>query len=103
MSVVNLKARVNGERPEHDVYIGRTWQDFEGTKWANPFSSFYHTEEECSEKYKTYYYGKPELYENVEELHNKTLACWCAPKKTCHGYFLLEEAKKAHEMNQLKK
>jgi hypothetical protein len=87
MSVVNLKARVNGNRPEFDVYCGREYDIYETSVWCNPYSSFKYSEEECLKKYEDYFWRSPELHKNIKNLKGKRLACWCKPKP-CHCDFL---------------
>jgi hypothetical protein len=95
MSVVNLKKRVDGNRPEFDVYIGREYLDLPASVWANPFTTFKFTAEECVEKFKEYFWRSPELYKNVKNLKGKKLACWCQPDEECHVTFLCKLANKA--------
>jgi hypothetical protein len=92
MSVVNLKERVNGNRPEHDVYIGRAYLEYPASVWANPFTTFKYSSEECIEKFKEYFWRSPELYKNVKNLKGKKLACWCRPDEGCHVTFLCKLA-----------
>ena len=93
MSVVNLKERVDGERPKYDIYCGRPWQEFPGSVWANPYSTFKMSEEEALRKYEEYFWNTSILVENVKMLKGKTLACWCKPKP-CHAEFLCALANK---------
>ena len=88
MSVINLRNRdAEGNRPDYDVYIGRTCGVFQGTKWSNPWSQVYYPVEECLENFEQMFWNTPELFESIAELKGKVLACWCAPNP-CHGDFL---------------
>ena len=87
MSVINLRKRVNGERPTYDIYVGRKWMDLPESKWRNPFSVYiYKSEKVCLEKFITYFWQHPDLYNNVTELKGKVLACWC--DEDCHAKYL---------------
>lgn len=90
MKVVNLK-KISCKWDE-TVYIGRknvTW-NLPLSKWHNPFV--------CSDEslramviiaYEDYIRKTPELWNSLEELEGKTLACWCKPK-ACHGDVLIK-------------
>ena len=68
--------------PKSAVYIGR------GSKWGNPFKIGIHgTRKEVIAKYKLFLLAKPELLNQVEELKNKDLVCYCKPLD-CHGDIL---------------
>lgn len=80
-----------------DVYIGRAFADFKGSKWQNPFKIYnkYDPAERTAviESYRQYILSKPELLAALPELKNKTLGCWCkqAGKDVpCHGDVLAE-------------
>ena len=83
-----------------DVYIGRAcnmggWR-LSTSKWANPFT----IKKEGSAaaavaKYREYLLSKPALLKDLDELHGKTLGCWCAPQ-VCHGDVLLSLLKEKH-------
>lgn len=81
---------VNLNKESFDVYIGRP------TKWGNPFTHIDNgktlakyivsSREEAIEKYEEWITtgeGK-HLLDDLHELKNKTLGCWCKPK-SCHG------------------
>lgn len=90
--VVNLK------REDYDVYIGRGKCPKTGkySKWGNPFIMRNNSDEErdyvCT-AYEDYFY-KMGLDEDIGELKDKVLGCYCKPKR-CHGDFL---ARLANEM-----
>lgn len=57
------------------------------SKWGNPFrlSDYNGDRDLVLDLFKEYFYSNKELQDMVEsELKDKTLACWCKPKK-CHG------------------
>ncbi len=75
----------------YDVYIGR------GSKWGNPYSHLpstlaqykVDTREEAVAKYREWIMSQPELLASLNELKDKILCCYCAPK-ACHGDVLIE-------------
>jgi len=75
------------------LYIGRNMNFYvEGTyksKWANPFSVTKYGRDKCLEMYEDYIRNTDELYNNLNELKNKELGCWCKPEK-CHGDILIK-------------
>lgn len=79
--------------PDH-VYIGRSMTWVKGcttahkSKWANPFPAKKYGREKCVEMYEDYIIDSPELYDQLDELANKELGCWCAPEE-CHGDVLV--------------
>jgi hypothetical protein len=79
-------------KPEH-VYIGRDQTRFikgaKKSKWSNPFSVNKYGRDECLVLYRKHITTTPELYDNLDELKDKTLGCWCAPE-SCHGDILFE-------------
>ncbi len=70
--------------PHDAVYIGR------GSPYGNPFVIGEHgNRDEVCNKYKEMLLNTPALLKKVkEELKNKDLVCFCAPKR-CHGDTLL--------------
>ena len=87
-TVVNIKRK----NVKYDIYIGR------GSKWGNPFHMSNWSDEErnrvCDE-YERWFFTQPHLVNSIHELQNKTLGCYCKPKR-CHGDFL---AKLANELS----
>lgn len=86
---------VHCKKSKYDVYIGRP------SKWGNPYTHIQdkitkaefivNTREEAIAKYKEYILngeGK-HLLNDLHELKNKTLGCWCSPQ-SCHGDVLIE-------------
>jgi hypothetical protein len=71
------------------IYIGR------GSKWGNPFVMKDYSQEErdrvCDEYEK--WFWTTDLPNQLSELKNKTLGCYCKPKR-CHGDFLANEVNK---------
>lgn len=78
------------EWPDNFIYIGRAnrFKRLKKSKWSNPFKV-------NSEKgrfnvigqYARYKILEPGFREEVQELVDKTLVCWCYPS-ACHGIFL---------------
>ena len=63
----------------HDVYIGRP------SKWGNPFrSGIDGTKAEVIAKFEAWIRTQPELLNQLHELDNKRIGCWCKPE-ACHG------------------
>ena len=84
---------VNLRKEKYDIYIGR------GSKWGNPFSHLNDTlaiykvksrnkSIECYKDWILFGDGKY-LLDDLDELDNKVLGCFCKPKK-CHGDILIE-------------
>ena len=82
--------------PYNSVYIGR------GSKWGNPFklSDYNNDRVEVCILYRDYLLQNHKLYQQIEELHNKCLFCYCSPA-LCHGDILLELAKVYDNINRL--
>lgn len=74
------------------VYIGRNMEFYvkgaKKSKWANPFSVKKYGREGCLKKYRKYVI-KSGLYDDILELYDKELGCWCKPE-ACHGDVLKE-------------
>lgn len=80
-SVVNLR------NAPYDIYIGR------GSKWGNPYRLGRDgTREQVIKKYLAYILDSP-LKDDIHELKDKTLGCWCYPLP-CHGDVLANLANK---------
>lgn len=90
-TVVRLK-RENGVIVQDcDVYIGRQcnmggWK-LQKSKWHNPYT----IKEHGSNAILMYeiYIRHSSLINDIEELRNKRLGCWCKPDP-CHGDILLK-------------
>jgi hypothetical protein len=82
----------NWARHPNHLYIGRDRNHYvSGTrksKWHNPFSVDKYGLDECLALYENYI-RKSHLYNDLHELENKILGCWCAPEK-CHGDILIK-------------
>lgn len=94
---------VHVNKEEHDFYIGRP------TNWGNPFthktgtkaSFVLPTREDSIEAFRKWLAGEeyqdvePDrrqwILDNVHKLKDKTIGCWCAPKR-CHGEVLRDLA-----------
>jgi len=88
---------VHCRKEKYDVYIGRG----QGSKWGNPFTHIADkttlaehvvgSRKEAIESYRKWITegdGK-HLLNDLHELRDKTLGCWCKPK-SCHGDVLVE-------------
>ena len=107
ISLVNLK-----KTPEasYDIYIGRTnkFRNLTGSKWGNPFVLKHEVDRPIIlEKYREYIMSNKQLYNSLNELKGKKLACWCYdpadPKKVCHGNILIELLEERNRVKGLKK
>lgn len=82
---------VHCKKERYDVYIGRP------SKFGNPFTHLpdikgatqVESREEAVRLYEEYIRNKPELLEDLYELKDQTLGCWCGPK-LCHGSILIK-------------
>lgn len=75
---------VHCKKEPYDVYIGRP------SDWGNPYIIGQDgSRDEVIDKYKEYLLNNPVLMSRLPELKNKTLGCWCKPKR-CHGDVIVE-------------
>ncbi|MGI9585266.1 MAG: DUF4326 domain-containing protein, partial [Acidimicrobiia bacterium] len=77
-----------------DIYIGRAVPEhgIPGSKWGNPFVMRDESDaerEQAIAAYRNWIIRQPELMASLEDLRDKRLGCWCAPKP-CHGDVLVE-------------
>lgn len=72
---------VHCRKEKYDIYIGRE------SKWGNPFIVGPYTREESLEKYEEWIQDQLWLLNDIHELKDKVLGCWCKPKQ-CHGDIL---------------
>ncbi len=72
------------------VYIGRrvAFTPFKKSKWFNPFSIKQYGRKKSIKMYKDYIL-KSDLLNQLPELKDKILCCWCKPK-ACHGDILIQ-------------
>jgi hypothetical protein len=78
---------------------GRVWIHSDNDKkvfyypdsiYGNPFKlSDFKSTEECLESYKNHVINTPLLYQNLDSLKNKNIACFCDIDKPCHIKVLL--------------
>jgi hypothetical protein len=82
---------VHCRKGPYDIYIGRACFGLNASKWQNPFIIGKDgTRKEVIDKYEKYIRTNQELLKDIEELRDKTLACWCNyPNEDCHGRVLL--------------
>jgi len=81
-----------GIRPYFDVYIGRKvrWVDW---TYNSKFGNYFYEDLEGYEKY-----VRSNLWDELEELEDKILGCWCINTKElvplkCHGQILMKLVK----------
>jgi hypothetical protein len=76
------------------VYIGepRRRRGFRGSPYATPFRPRQDgTLAEILRKYRHWLTSQPALVERAKrELRGRTLSCFCAPSRWCHGFILLD-------------
>jgi len=72
-------------KPPGVVFVGRP------TKWGNPYIVGQHvsTNAEAVAMYEKWLTTNPTLMNDLHELSDKTLMCWCAVGKPCHADVLL--------------
>ena len=79
------------------VYIGNLiWRHpdkYPQTKWGNPWAKDLkkYGRDKVVAMYREHILANPELMNQLHELKDKTLGCWCKPEK-CHGDILAELA-----------
>lgn len=64
------------------LYIGRVFAEFSSSKWHNPYSAKIHGRFYCLRMFEAY--ARKHLWNDLHELDDQTLGCWCKPK-ACHG------------------
>ena len=68
-----------------NVYIGRKTDDFEESKWANPYPLTHpNKRKKVVAQFEQYIRNSSTLLKDITELKGKNLGCWCSPK-LCHG------------------
>ncbi len=89
IKLVNIKKI---PKQDYDLYIGRSnkWLGLPESKWHNPFFMKNEGQRPTVLKlYEEHIRSRPDLIAALPELSNKTLGCYCAPKR-CHGNVLIE-------------
>lgn len=84
---------VNLKNDNYTLYIGRknTHYGLMESKWHNPIKLREDTPEERKRvllEYEEYLLSREDLMEDIFELENQILGCWCKPKE-CHGDVLI--------------
>lgn len=75
---------------ECDVYIGRAFQNWPQSPWANPFKVGRDgTRAQVIERYRMHLLRSPHLLALLPSLRNKVLGCWCG-RLACHGDVIAE-------------
>jgi len=71
-----------------------------GSKWANPFkrdkSDPKSKNENLVAKYEEWLRNQADLLQDLDELSNKVLGCWCKPQP-CHGDVLVKLWKEKYQ------
>ena len=67
------------------LYIGRAFKEFPASKWRNPYTAARFGHFNCLRMFEGY--ARKHLWDDLHELDNQTLGCWCKPK-ACHGEVL---------------
>jgi hypothetical protein len=86
-----------------NIYIGRKMKYVSGalqSKWANPFTSEKYGLEKALALYEEYIRTDEALFNDIMELHDKQLGCWCDPSK-CHGAVLQKLIKETSSIASL--
>jgi hypothetical protein len=89
MNIVNIKSKPT---PSYDLYIGRVnvYLGLAESKWANPFPIKKQSDRPgVIYAYLKYLLVRPTLIQDLSEIDNQILGCYCHPKR-CHGEVLLE-------------
>ena len=82
------------ETPNH-IYIGHNIRKYlndfkkKDSIWCNPFMTFDLDRVEKKEYYEAFLRCNPHLMEQLNELENKVLGCWCENIELCHGRVLV--------------
>jgi hypothetical protein len=64
------------------LYIGRQCQEFDGSKWHNPWPAQIYGRFLALKNYAAHV--RLYLWNDLHELDDQVLGCWCHPK-ACHG------------------
>ncbi|CAK0869239.1 unnamed protein product, partial [Prorocentrum cordatum] len=77
-------------RPDdhESMYIGRGTATLPKSKWHNPFKVAELGRDACLKRFEEY--ARRELWEDLEELAGKSLACHCREGQSCHGDVLVK-------------
>jgi hypothetical protein len=62
---------------------------YKASKWCNPFRVKEHCLDECIRMYEEYI-QKSDMINDIDELKNKNLGCWCDETSQCHVDVLLK-------------
>ena len=94
--VVRIRKNRGSTTKNCDIYIGpaiyNNYWNLKQSKWNNPFH-FLNKEnpEKAKEMFKRHIYSSRHLRnENLLELKDKTLGCFCEKHENCHGMILIE-------------
>jgi Domain of unknown function (DUF4326) len=82
--------KVNQKRSNFTVYIGRVMPGLLVSKWYNPFHLWQcDSRAHCLRLYEEYIRRTPELVQDIPQLSDQALGCWCYPE-SCHGDVLVK-------------
>lgn len=92
--LINIKK----DKEPYDLYIGREnkWLNLKCSKWHNPFQLKRESDRPMIiEKVEEYFRSRKDLIDDLLELKDKTLACYCYNSdrkegKECHGHVLIK-------------
>ena len=75
----------------YTLYVGRRNKTLgiPNSKWSNPFKLKDYSRETSLILYERYVRSTPHLIENIKEIENKELGCWCHPEN-CHADILIK-------------
>ena len=80
------RRKLVAKHPKDDVeavYIGRGGGSRPRSKWAHPFPVQDWGRAVCLEKFEEY--ARKELWDSLEELRGRVIACHCRLNQSCHG------------------
>ncbi len=80
-------------KDNNNIYIGRDMSFYvEGankSKWSNPFIVKQYGLDDCLRRYQIYI-QRSDLIDDIEELRDKILGCWCLEHNKCHADILID-------------
>lgn len=94
---------------KNNIYIGKDMTHLvpssEKSKWCNPYTVKEYGKENALKMYSEYI--KKEMYDELDELQNKNLGCFCEELEICHADILItllkEKQNNKKEKNKPKK
>ena len=89
----------NGE-PTERVYIGGGGDGVPRSRWENRFKVIAEVNNEKAAALHMGWFARENLVQHIGELRGKVLLCHCHPFEVCHGDFLAEDVRLAHELTE---